>query len=479
MARTRAIPAAAKSADGAENGERHGWVRWIEGAARRPYRTATALCIVVFILYIPTLRVPHSYGLLVGSDGISYFANLRSIVFDHDLNLSDEYLRLTGTTPVGAETAKFPIGVPIMWLPFYLAVHLVMLTLHAAGRPVAADGYGAPYQFGACVGTMMYGYLALLLMIRLCREFFDRTSSLIAAGLIFFGWNVVYYDLFENSMSHMMSMFIVSAMLVWWRCGPRERTALYWGGIGVCIGVAAMVRPQDAAFGVAPGLDLATSLLTAVRTNSRPETQRLLIGGLILGTFTLIGYLPQAFASWATYGSPFTSGYFVKGETFGWNTPHVFDVLFSRWHGLVTWHPLILFALAGLYVLWREHRFYAAQLSVAVALQMYIVASWHEWWQGDAFGSRMLINCAPVFALGLAGLITWARRRLDWRILCTMCLLALLWNGLFIVQYRLGFVSKSYPITWQELTVDKITMLPRIPRMLHDFIAQHQRFQLH
>jgi hypothetical protein len=118
--------------------------------------------------------------------------------------------------------------------------------VHAAGRPIAADGYSALYQASVCVGTMVYSHLGLLLMIRLCREFFDRASSLAAALLLFFGWNIVYYDLFENSMSHMMSLCVIAAMLVWWRCGPRSRVLLYWGGIGFCVGVAAMVRPQDA-----------------------------------------------------------------------------------------------------------------------------------------------------------------------------------------------------------------------------------------
>jgi hypothetical protein len=463
---------------GAKTGTGQGWRRWIERAAHQPYRTATLLSILLFMLYLPTLRVPHSYGLLVGSDGIGYFANLRSLVFDHDLNLRAEYLRLIGSVPAGADTAKYPIGVPVLWLPFYLAAHLIVLALHAVGRPIAADGYGAIYQASVCVGTMVYGYLGLLLMIRLCREFFDRASSLLAAVLLFLGWNIVYYDLFENSMSHMMSMCVVAALLVWWRCGPRSRTLLYWGGIGLCTGVAAMVRPQDAAFVVAPGLDLVLMLAGAARAGAWPEARRLLAGGVSLGLLAIVGYTPQLLASWSAYGSPFTSGYFVKGETFSWTTPHVQEVLFSRWHGLITWHPFLLCAFAGLVLLWRARPVYTLQLVIAVALQIYIVASWHEWWQGDAFGSRMLINCAPVFALGLASMITWARERIDWRILLAVAVLALLWNWLFIIQYRLDFISKSYPISWQELTIDKITMLRRVPGMLHSFIARHQRVHL-
>lgn len=459
-------------------GGKRTWRRWGETATRHPYRAASLLFALLLLIYIPTLRVPHTYGLLVGSDGIGYFANLRSLVFDHDLQLSDEYARLTGTALSGSGTAKFPVGVAVLWLPFFLVMHLVVLALHAAGQPVVADGYSWFYQFGACFGTMVYGYLGLLLMIRLCREFFDTATTLLATFLLFCGWNIIYYFLFENSMSHMVSLFVVGALLARWRFGPRDKPLRYWGGIGLCVGVAAMVRPQDAAFVVVPGIDLATRVFEAARARRWAGAARLAGGALSLGIGSLIGYSPQIVASQATYGHPFASGYFVKGETFSWTTPHIFQILFSRWHGLVTWHPLILLTLIGLYVLGRTQPAYAARLAVAVAIQIYVVASWHAWWQGDAFGSRMLINCAPAFALGLAALITWVRARVDVRVVLAVAALALLWNGLFIAQYRLGLISKAEPITWQQLTVGKLTMLPHLTQTLRHFVVQHQQYHL-
>jgi hypothetical protein len=41
-------------------------------------------------------------------------------------------------------------------------------------------------------------------------------------------------------------------------------------------------------------------------------------------------------------------------------------------------------------------------------------------------------------------------------------LLLIVWNGLSLIQYRLGFVPMSAPLTWQQMTIDRL----RIPWLL-------------
>ena len=42
-------------------------------------------------------------------------------------------------------------------------------------------------------------------------------------------------------------------------------------------------------------------------------------------------------------------------------------------------------------------------------IQWYVVSSWWAWDQGKSFGGRMFIVCTPIFALGLALLLTRLR----------------------------------------------------------------------
>ncbi|NJP05140.1 MAG: hypothetical protein HC837_05685 [Chloroflexaceae bacterium] len=70
-----------------------------------------ALSLPLYLLLIP---VPRADGQLIGSDGTAYYAYVRSLVMDHDLDLSNEYAYYDfteyGITPTGLPTNKYPIG---------------------------------------------------------------------------------------------------------------------------------------------------------------------------------------------------------------------------------------------------------------------------------------------------------------------------------------------------------------------------------
>jgi hypothetical protein len=428
---------------------------------KRPYLAVSILFVICLLVFIALLPVPRTTKNLFSSDGIGYFSNLRSLVIDHDLNLNNEYYYLTSTTSPDPLLPKYSIGMALIWLPFYLTAHFLVTLAHTIGFPVTPDGYNQFYQFAVCLGTMFYGYIGLLLILKLCREFFDAFIALTALILIWFGWNIVYYLVIENSMSHIPSMAVVAGLLAWWRFYPKTRSFFYWSGLGILAGLAAMIRPQDTAFVLLPGLDLAGQLISAIRNRPWKWAAFLKIGqqSLITGLSFLLCYTPQLAASQIAYGNPLANGYAVQGETFDLTSPHLFEIFFSTWHGLFTWHPLILLATIGLFFLGQRNRVYALKLGLMLAIQAYIVSCWHVWWQGDAFGSRMLINCAPILTLGLAALLEYLYKRWDFKALWIIGVSALLWNFLFIIQYRLGFIPKGEALTWQQLILDKLTVI--------------------
>jgi hypothetical protein len=89
-------------------------------------------------------------------------------------------------------------------------------------------------------------------------------------------------------------------------------------------------------------------------------------------------------------------------------------------------------------------------------MQWYIISSWHEWMQGDAFGGRMFIVCMPVFALGLASLCDWLTTRISWRTLYILAALIIGWNLLLFVEYRFELVTSAQLPTWYDLTVRRL-----------------------
>ncbi len=432
---------------------------WAEKCANRPYLTLSVLFGLCLVVFIATLWVPRVDGLLIGSDGVFYYANLRSLFFDHDLHLSNDYFGLLGFVPEGFDTPLYPVGMALVWLPFYTLAHGMVWLFHTLGAPSEPDGFGWSYQIAVCLGSMIYGYLGMLLVFRLCREFFSPLIALSSTLLIWFGWNILYYMVFENSMAHCTSLLLITGLIVWERLEQKRHFVIYWAVQGCLIGLATMVRPQDGAFAVLPAMILLLQLWEALRQRSGREAVQVVLHGLIFVVTALLTFAPQLAASQVAYGRLLISGQMVKGETFDWTSPQLFSVLFSTWHGLFTWHPLILLAVVGLGLLARSYPFYILQLAVAFLVQLYIVASWNHWWQGDAFGGRVFISCGAIFALGLAAVLDYLHKRFGIWTLLAIGLLTLGWNGLFIVQYRLGFISKSDPLSWRELTIDKLTFL--------------------
>jgi hypothetical protein len=75
----------------------------------------------------------------------------------------------------------------------------------------------------------------------------------------------------------------------------------------------------------------------------------------------------------------------------------------------------------------------------------------------------MFISSLPVFAIGLAAFLQRIslKNYIPVLSLAVSCVLVL-WNFLFLVQYRLGFISMSGPYTMRELTIGKMEMIIEI-----------------
>lgn len=419
--------------------------RLMDRIERAPGTTIALLGIVFALAYGASLVFfPKPNGRIVIGDAVHYYVYLRSLVFDGDLQFHNEYVRLYGLTHRGPEVAwvydplpsgyirnVMPIGTAIVWAPLYLLAGAVLSVMRLAGMDITVDGYGRLFQATAGFSGIAAATAGTWLSYRAAASVFSVRSAIWATLAIWLGASPFYYSMVSPTYSHAVSMLANSAVIVYWLT-TRERTDLKrFVALGALIGCATLVRWQEATLLVLPILDAArTRRDKELRVPRLSPSFHLKILASALAALAL--FTPQMIVWNLFYGEPFVIP--QGGQFMRWHDAALWAVLFSDWHGLFTWTPIVLLSVTGLVPLWRRDR------HVAIAAIALLLAAWYtnaavaDWWAGEAFGSRRFVSCVPLFVLGLAALFsTWQHRS----IVAGVAAVAIALNCLLLFQYQL------------------------------------------
>ena len=339
---------------------------------------------------------------LVAGDSAWYYSTARSLLIDHDLDLANEYRHFASDVSprtgnrriiVGADVDpltgrvqnSFAIGTSLAILPFMAVAHLLW----------RGDGYGAPYQLAAGIGSALYAFAGIFLLYALGRRLFGAERALVGSLTIWLATPLVYYMTIEPLMSHAVSMFCVTALLSLWLVSREGSWSPFrWALLGLLGGFAAIVRYQDALFCAIPVIDAALS--GSIR---RHPARAALSLACFVACVALVTSVQLYADSWY-YGSPWVTGYPALGS-FNWLAPELGRILFSLHNGLITFAPVTLLALVGLFRFARDSRVPGWLLFGALLAQVYVTSAWVSPDQGATFGNRVLLNCTPIFAIGL------------------------------------------------------------------------------
>src|SRR5882724_11237159 len=190
----------------------------------------------------------------VRGDGVGYYAFARAPLIQWNLDFAADYqhanqgfrearLDESGApkerfrTATGHLDNHFTVGPAMLWAPFLLCAHAGVLAARAVGARVAADGFSLPYLFAMALGTLLYGFLALLLSYRVACRFVDRHWALFATIAIWWASSLPVYMYFNPSWSHAHSAFAV-ALFFWYWLGTREgRSGGQWFVLALLAGL--------------------------------------------------------------------------------------------------------------------------------------------------------------------------------------------------------------------------------------------------
>ncbi|MEW6322835.1 MAG: hypothetical protein AB1635_17330 [Acidobacteriota bacterium] len=411
----------------------------------------------LLVLTAAALQMSATHG--VTTDGAIYFSQLRSLVFDRDLDIAAEFAFL-------AQPPRphhfVPVGPTLLWAPLYLTVAAVDAAGRAAGVWPAPDdavglGLTLPYVRAALLSSLAIGALGIVAMHARLREEFPRGvafgASLLITGATALWWYLVY----EPAMTHAASFGFVALFVVaaarWVPGTPTTRQGMV---LGALLGLAALTRPQEAVYGLFP------AVLTLWQR--RPWAERLRGAGRLLG-LGLAGALPfillQAAHGTALYGR-YRFELAGEGGYLRFFDAHIADVLFSSWHGFLSWAPIAYVAVLGTVAYLRRDARWATAALAILGLMAWVNGAAQDWSGGWAFGGRRFTSVLVMLAPGLA-LVIEALVRRPLLALAPLVVAALWWNHLLAGQYTLGLLPKDEPVSFARLVRQQAELHTRSP----------------
>jgi hypothetical protein len=350
-------------------------------------------------------------GARLQSDGFYYYAYLRSMAFDRDVNFMNDY-RMLGLgdkahlfqpTPTGYAQSAWTIGPAIVWSPFFAAGHLAAIGLHAEGKTVATDGTSFPYRQAVCVGSLVYGLLGCWFAFRLARLFFPVPAAAAAVALSVCGSFMLWYLVKEPTMTHATSMASVAGFLWMWAATRERRTLRSWALLGLLAGFMALIRWQNILFALLPGLDALLILTRSARAGDRDKVREALTGSAAFLVCAFVGFLPQMLAWRAIYGSLIARS--PVGPQIRWTDPHLVDILWSARNGLFSTAPILYLGAIGLVAFAVVRPAAGVPMLAAVAVMVYFNACIQDWWGSAGFGGRRFDGLIPIFSIGIAAFV--------------------------------------------------------------------------
>ena len=501
--------------------------------ARRDIGLGLLICTWLLLLPLSTPRV-------VLSDEIQYYAYLRSVYFDGDLDFRNEYehifqqfgdqavfnalLRTDAANPnptTGLLRNVAPVGSAIMWAPAFILADLGVQLANAFGAKIARDGFSRPYIVAVCMMSALYSLLGLLLTYRLARRYSGQFAAALATITVFLASPLIFYTYIAMPWSHAPGFFLVALFLTVWLGGrpgdqetrrpgdqgtgrlfPKRASAidrkapplplcpsaplplcpsprlLTWLLLGLIGGLMVMTREQLGLLLLIPAVEGLIAYAGLLRARRWPALARLLSGHLTFLAALALSLSPQLLA-YKILNGRYGPSATVAGKL-DWRSPHFFDTLLDPAHGALLWSPVLALGLVGLIWLARQDRLLAALLLLGFVAQTYLNGAFGTTWHlSGAFGFRRLIECTPIIVLGLACLLDWAKAKVGIWPLLLISLLLVYWNLGLIAQWTVVRKAEGFRLglIWDNMLYYQFVEVPgQVASRLFDLIFNRCKF---
>lgn len=424
---------------------------------------------VLFLLTVPFVR-PWIHG-----DGRGYYAFARTILFQHNLDFEQDWyygyqydprmsnpsFRLNYITPNGHFANHWTIGPAILWSPFLMTAQAITPIVDKVRRThVANDGFATPYMVAMAIGTLFYGFLALWISLLVVRKYVPERWAFLAVLGIWLASSFPFYLYVEPSFAHTHSAFLVAVFVWLWDRTRENRTWHQWLILGAIAGLMVDTYYPNALVLVLVLFESVQKLWTAWRERAGGRITTLVVNNLLFALTALVVFFPTLLTKKILWGSYFQTGY--KQDWF-WNSPAFFRVVFSS-HGALSWTPILIPAVIGLFFLRRIDRTLSNAMLLTLLAFTYFIGCYEGWHAIPSFGNRFFISFTLFFILGLAVLMKelsdlWDTKRVALSASLATAFLVL-WNCGVIYQFAAHLFPQSGEVSWSQVAYNQFVVVP-------------------
>lgn len=323
---------------------------------------------------------------------------------------------------------KYPMGVAMLTLPFFLIFHLLANILG-----YAPTGFSELYFYMPSVAGPVYLLLGLFVLHKFLIFFTDRTASVFTLIALTFGTNLYYYAFVSSYMSHVYSFAIFSfflfALLKYTQTQYKSKKLLII--LSLCAALIFLTRPTNLLIlTIVPFLNVNTGFNLKSRIIALFKFSNILI---FTGVFFLT-ICPQLLYWKFISGNYFFYSYGEQSFLY-LNNPKLLEVLFAPLNGMLLYNPIIAMFFIALFVgLLRRYK-NATIVFLIVFSALYIISAWEYFYYGCSFGCRPFIEYLAVLALPFAQFIQKIKKYLRY-------IIAVL--GLYMIYFNLSLIYGVY-----------------------------------
>lgn len=415
-------------------------------------------CLLAFVLLvsftISNFIGPNHYRrIIIDGDGSGLYAYLPTLiiyksvdftpVFEYEKSRrAPDYMGHYFHEHDGILINKFTAGTALLQLPFFLIAYILSLIFG-----LEADGYNILFQFAVALAALFWVFVGILYFIRLAL-LYNLKNNVAWVFIItgFIGTNLFYYALIAPAASHVYSFSLISIFLYYMKIFfmTYNRKALFLSSL--LLALIILIRPVNIVIVLALPF-LASSpknLVSGIK--KKIKTGDIFIGSLVF----IIGISPQLIINYLQTGNLIIYGY--ENEGFYFTRPETLNFLLSYRKGWLVYTPLMILLIPALIALFKRSRFEFYSFLGFFIMLIYIFSSWWNWFYGDSFGMRPMIDYYSLFFLVIAIFISGIKKQWLWVIISIFIGIAISLNLIQTIQYAKGIIhpdSMSKEAYWE------------------------------